>query len=419
MAESRQPRNVVSSKRGGGNASAAVEVFLVFLRLGCVAFGGPPAHIAVFYEEFVRRRKWLEDSAYTELVALCHFLPGPASSQVGMAIGFMRAGYAGFFASWIGFALPSATLMVLLALGVSQGWSDDDSWVHALRLAAAAIVTYAVWIMGRALWTSYYLAAMGVVSTAVMMWMPGAITQMAVIAVAAAVGAAFLRPATKESGGDLTGPRPRSGVPYLAALAVLLVALPVTARLTDSIQIDVVDSFLRTGSLVFGGAHVVLPLLLNEVVAPGWVTEEVFLIGYGAAQALPGPLFTISGYLGASVNAFPHGLVGGVVAMIAIYTPSFLLVLGLLPYWDKLRDRVRIRAALSGVGAAVVGLLIAVLYNPLLKGGVHSLVDGVWVIVALAALFLRCPPWLVVALSVLAAEIFRGGALLNSLGFTF
>lgn len=408
------PRVVAQHERGG--AAAAVELFLVFLRLGCMTFGGPPAHIAAFYEELVRRRKWLEDSTFTELVALCHFLPGPASSQVGLAIGFMRAGYAGFFAAWLGFTLPSAALMILLALGVSQGWGEDDSWVHALRLAAAAIVTYAVWIMGRTLWTSYRLAAMGLVSAAVMLWMPGAITQMAVIAVAAIVGAAVLRTAETDRKGSLAETRPRTGIPYLVALGLLLVVLPVAARLTDSVPLDIVDSFLRTGALVFGGAHVVLPLLLGEVVAPGWVSEEVFLVGYGAAQALPGPLFTISAYLGASVDAFPHGVIGGIVALIAIYIPSFLLVLGILPYWNKLRSHKRVRAALSAVGAAVVGLLLAVLYDPLLKGGVHSLLDGVWVVVALGMLFLRCPPWLVVVLSVVAAEVLWGGPLLGMIG---
>lgn len=387
-----------------GRARAALELFLVFLRLGCTSFGGPPAHVAAFYEEFVRRRKWLDESAFTDLVALCHFLPGPASSQVGMAIGLMRAGHAGFAAAWLGFVLPSATLMILLALGVGMGWSDGGDWVRALQLAAAGIVAFAVWTMGRALWTDPPRIAMGLASAGALLWMPGAATQLLAIAVAAVAGAALLRTessnASSRKGGGL-----RSGVPYLAALGLLVALLPVAAGLAEWAPLEVVDSFLRTGSLVFGGAHVVLPLLLGEVVDPGWVSQEVFLVGYGAAQALPGPLFSISAYLGASIDAFPNGVVGGVAALVAIYVPSFLLVPGLLPYWGALRAHPRIRAALAGVGSAVVGLLLAALYDPLLKTGVHGILDGAWAATAVGLLFARCPPWLVVVLSLAAAAL--------------
>ena len=402
-------------------ALSAARVLGVFLRLGLTSFGGPAAHLAIFHDEFVTRRRWLDEAAYADLVALCQFLPGPASSQAGLAIGYLRAGYPGAAMAWLGFTAPSAAIMTLLAYGFAFGGSGEAAWLHALKLVAVAVVAQAAWTMGRSLWTDRRRTAIGFVSAIVLLAFPLPAMQLAVIAAAAAAGWRLVDART------VAGSPPRSamaaptgrasrrtGAILLAVFAMLILGLPLAAGVSDLPGVAVFDSFFRAGALVFGGGHVVLPLLEAEVVAPGWVGRDEFLAGYGAAQALPGPLFTIAAFLGAHIPSFESPLTGALVALLAIFAPSFLLVPGLLPYWSGLRGRPGARAALAGVNAAVVGLLLAALYDPVFTGSVHGAADFAWVLGAFALLFLlRWPPWLVVVLAAAAAEaVHRASGLL-------
>ena len=401
---------------------SAARVLGVFLRLGLTSFGGPTAHLAIFHDEFVTRRRWLDAGAYADLVALCQFLPGPASSQAGLAIGYLRAGYAGAAMAWLGFTAPSALIMTLFAYGFTLGWSAEAAWLHALKLVAVAVVAQAAWTMGRSLWTDGRRSAIGIVAAIMLLVFPAPAVQLAVIAAGALAGrwllAADPSPRGAPVGTDSSfaegGVHRRGGAVLLAAFAVLLVALPLAATVSATPSVAVFDSFFRAGALVFGGGHVVLPLLEAEVVAPGWVGADEFLAGYGAAQALPGPLFTIAAFLGAHVPFFESPATGALVALVAIFAPSFLLVPGLLPYWGALRERPGARAALAGVNAAVVGLLLAALYDPVFTGSVGGATDFAWVLGAFGLLFvLRWPPWLVVLVAAVAAEaVHRGAGLL-------
>ena len=466
----------------------AARVFTVFLRLGLTSFGGPTAHLAFFHDEFVRRRRWLDEAAYADLVALCQFLPGPASSQAGLAIGYLRAGYRGAAMAWLGFTAPSAILMALFAWGLALGWGGEAAWLDALKLVAVAVVAQAVRTMGQSLWTDRRRAAIGVAAAIILLLAPLPAMQLAVIAAGAVAGrwllarknhrlptaaanplavtgrtpssrfdvvsttpSASLGPcgplprhlgALAKKVGDLFGlkaapvtdasfpaagaspsvpgaspsaagaprlgarsPGRRAGALLVGAFAVSVVALPFAAAVTERPGLAVFDAFYRAGALVFGGGHVVLPLLEAEVVAPGWVGRDEFLAGYGAAQALPGPLFTIAAFLGAHLPFFESRLTGALVALVAIFAPSFLLVPGLLPFWSGLRSRRGARSALAGVNAAVVGLLLAALYDPVFTSSVRGAADFAWVLGAFGLLFvLRWPPWLVVASAAVAAE---------------
>ena len=392
----------------------AARIFGVFLRLGLTAFGGPMAHLALFHEEFVKRRRWLDEAAFADLVALCQFLPGPASSQTGLAIGYLRAGRRGAAMAWLGFTAPSAAVMTLLAYGFALGGSGEaPAWLHALKLVAVAVVAQAAWTMGRGLWTDGRRTAIGMASAVVLLLLPVPAVQLAVIGAGAAAGRWWIT-AGPSTGAAASGPGPacaggrgarRAGALLLAAFAASLVVLPAAAEFSGLPALAVFDSFYRAGALVFGGGHVVLPLLQAEVVAPGWVEDDVFLAGYGAAQALPGPLFTIAAFLGANVPVFPNPVTGALVALAAIFAPSFLLVPGLLPFWSRLRERSGVRSALAGVNAAVVGLLLAALYDPVFTGSVRNAADLAWVLGAFGLLFhLRWPPWLVVGLAAAGAE---------------
>lgn len=407
---------------------SAARVFGVFLRLGLTSFGGPTAHLAIFHGEFVTRRRWLDEAAYADLVALCQFLPGPASSQTGLAIGYLRAGYAGAAMAWLGFTAPSAVLMTLFAFGFAFGGNGEAAWLHALKLVAVAVVAQAVWTMGRSLWTDRRRTALGLASAVVLLLFPIPAMQLAVIAAGALAGWRLLEmeAAPKSAGGPpgvgigagaeaggkagiasrhfSRGER-RAGALLLGGFGASVVALPLAAAAFALPGLAVFDAFYRAGALVFGGGHVVLPLLEAEVVAPGWVPDDTFLAGYGAAQALPGPLFAIAAFLGAHLPFFESPLTGALVALLAIFAPSFLLVPGLLPFWSGLRRRRGARAALAGVNAAVVGLLLAALYDPLFTGSVRGAADFAWVLGAFALLFLlRWPPWLVVVVAAVAAE---------------
>ncbi len=383
------------------------EVLLAATRLGLTSFGGPIAHIGYFRDEYVVRRRWLDEESFAELVALCQFLPGPASSQLGMAVGYRRAGIAGSFAAWFGFTLPSAVALVLFAYGVREFGGEADGWLHGLKVAAVAVVALALWGMGRTLAPDKPRAAIAVLAAIVMLAADGVAAQLAVIAGGAALGLAFLRPPERATGaadGKRTGAR--IGAAALIAFFVLLIALPVASRLTGDTLIAVADSFYRTGSLVFGGGHVVLPLLEAEVVPPGWVTQDEFIAGYGAAQPVPGPLFTFSAYLGASMDILTPRWLSGLLALVAIFAPSFFLVAGVLPFWDRLRGAARARRALMGVNAAVVGLLLAALYDPVWTGAIKAPEDFALAVAAFALLaFWKAPPWLVVILSAAAGAL--------------
>ena len=387
-------------------------VFLIFLRLGLTSFGGPVAHLGYFRDEFVVRRHWLSERSYADLVALCQFLPGPASSQVGMALGLSRAGYAGALAAWLGFTLPSAIALILFALGIaSYGDAMPAGVLHGLKVVAVAVVAQAVWGMARTLCPDAPRLSIMVAATCCVLLVPSAWGQVGVIIAAALIGLVAFRPQPGTAHEPLPiSIRRRTGLLWLALFCALLLGLPLLASLFPSPLLTMVDAFYRAGSLVFGGGHVVLPLLQAEVVPTGWVDGDAFLAGYGAAQAVPGPLFTFAAFLGASMNQAPGGWLGGLVALLAIFLPSFLLVLGALPFWEQLRRNRRTQAALMGVNAAVVGLLLAALYQPVWTSAIHRPEDFGLALVALTALlFWKLPPWLVV----LGSGVL--GALLSSL----
>ncbi len=385
------------------------SIFTIFLRLGLTSFGGPVAHLGYFREEFVARRQWLSERDYADLVALCQFLPGPASSQVGMALGLGRGGYTGALAAWLGFTLPSAILLILFALGITH-YSDvlPPGALHGLKVVAVAVVAQAVWGMARHLCPDVpRISIMAAAACAVLLF-SSTWTQVGVIIGAGALGLWLFDTAVFNSASDSTlhssAVHPtstrrhrRTGALWLSIFAVLLIALPIIAHAFSSHTLAIIDAFYRAGSLVFGGGHVVLPLLQAEVVPTDWVNEDAFLAGYGAAQAVPGPLFTFAAFLGASMQGFSSGWLGGIIAVVAIFLPSFLLIAGALPYWDVWRGNYRVQAALTGVNAGVVGLLLAALYDPVWTSAIYSVQDFALALVALIALvFWKLPPWLVV-----------------------
>lgn len=385
--------------------ASAWRVFLIFLRLGLTSFGGPVAHLGYFREEFVARRGWLTEDAYADLVALCQFLPGPASSQVGLALGLRQAGWGGALAAWLGFTLPSALVMALLGLGLVAGQGLVPAGVlHGLKVAAVAVVAQAVWGMARSLCRGPARLLLMVLACALALLWPGVVGQVGAMLVAALAGLglggrAGAMPAPPSQGGLAAGVRPRTGALLLAAFAALLVLLPLAARAWPQGWLVLADAFYRAGALVFGGGHVVLPLLQAEVVATGWVATDDFLAGYGLAQAVPGPLFTFAAFLGAAAGHGAGGWLGAAVCLVAIFVPAFLLVAGALPFWDRLRHNARARAALAGVNAAVVGLLLAALYHPVWTSAIHAPADLALALAAFAALvWARVPPWLVVPL---------------------
>ncbi len=392
------------------SAGTTREVFVTFLRLGLTSFGGPVAHLGYFRDAFVVRRRWLGDRAYADLVALCQFLPGPASSQVGMAIGLRRAGIRGLLAAWAGFTLPSAVLLVAFAYGVTAlGGDAGAGWIGGLKAAAVAVVAQAVLGMTRTLApdarraTIAGAAAIGTLLAPSVLGLPGAVSQVGVIVLAGIAGLFWLS-ATSDDGGDepFTVPvRRGAAVACLVVFGLLLVTLPLLAAATGDGVARLVDVFYRAGSLVFGGGHVVLPLLQAETVPSGLVGHDQFLAGYGAAQAVPGPLFTFAAYLGAVTTSGPTGLAGATIALLAIFAPSALLIVGALPFWERLRRAPRARRALAGVNAGVVGLLAAALYDPVFTQGIlaagNPLVALSLAIAAFVALAKwSAPPWAVV-----------------------
>lgn len=390
----------------GYRKGSAGEVLLAATKLGLTSFGGPVAHIGYFREEYVVRRKWLDDNSYADLVALCQFLPGPASSQVGISLGIIRAGLPGGVAAWIGFTLPSALMMIAFAYGMQLFGAENAGWLHGLKVAAVAVVAQALWGMGRTLAADRERATIAILSAIAVIAWPGAFVQMSVIGVAGLVGWIVFRGIEPDAGFALKVPISRRVATIsLVIFVIMLIGLPVVRQLNSDHTLEVFDSFFRVGSMVFGGGHVVLPLLEKEVVPSGWVSSQDFVAGYGAAQAVPGPLFTFSAYLGAIMGQEPNGWLGGVIALAAIFLPSFLLIIGTLPFWDTLRSQGPFQAAMRGVNASVVGLLLAALYNPVWTSAIHSAADFGLAIAAFGLLALwKAPPWLVVLFAALGGE---------------
>jgi chromate transporter len=405
-------RRKKSASSSSDTRGTAFEVLAAFFKLGLTSFGGPVAHIGYFRSEFVERRRWLDERNFADLVALCQFLPGPASTQFGISLGLLRAGYAGALAAWIGFTLPSALAMVLFAYGVVEfGDALGSGWLQGLKVAAVAVVAQAVLGMMQTLAPDRERATLAVLAAALVLAVPTAAGQILAIILGGIVGFALFRGGPAGNNGELPVQVSRGvAIGSLAVFFGLLVALPFIANASGNQAVVYFDAFYRVGSLVFGGGHVVLPLLQAEVVVPGWVSDDAFLAGYGAAQAIPGPLFTFAGYLGVVVGPEPNGLRGAVICLLAIFLPSFLLIFGALPFWQELRKRPDAQAALRGVNASVVGLLIAALYNPIWTSGVRS--SGDFALAAAAFLLLyvwKAPPWLLVLLCAL------GGAVLAKL----
>lgn len=394
------------SRAGRGSLA---EVVAAFLKLGLISFGGPIAHLGYFHSEFVNRRRWISDAAYADLVALCQFLPGPASTQVVFALGMRRAGFAGALAASLCFLLPSAALMIAFGYGVTTfAGLEHAGWVHGLKLAAVAVVAQAVWGMWQKLCPDRPRVTICLAAAALLIVAPGAWTQVGTIAAGALAGWAIFRrgaqpPPTED---HETARGHKAAVAALVVFGVLLFLPSILAKSTGSRDIAVFDSFYRSGSLVFGGGHVVLPLLRAEVVPPGWVTDDAFLAGYGAAQAVPGPLFTFAGYLGTVTYAGRTAWLGGVWCLLAIFLPAWLLIGGALPFWHQLRAKAWAQASLRGANAAVVGVLLAALYSPVITEGVRGPRDVAVALLGFAMLqFWRVPPLLVVIACATAGEL--------------
>ena len=375
-------------------------ILLIFLRLGVTSFGGPIAHIGYFRDEFVTRRRWLSESAYADLVALGQFMPGPASSQVGFALGVMRGGIAGGAAAWLGFTLPSALVMLLAAYGVDLAAGGVGAGiVHGLKLVAVAVVAQAVWGMANSLCPDRTRATIAVAATLALLLVPSAVTQIAVILAGAALGMTLCRDGAAASEARLGFDVPHGlAIAALVKFAVLLIGLPLLVAATGVHAIALAEASYRAGALVFGGGHVVLPLLERSFVATGWISASDFLAGYGVAQAVPGPLFTFAAFLGAAQGIAPTGVLGAAIALVFVFAPGLLLMYGMLPYWDSFRQRPGAQALLRGVNAAVVGILLAALYDPIFTAAVLRPVDFAIALAGFTALVLwKVPVWIVVA----------------------
>jgi len=388
--------------------ASLLEILWVTTRLGLTSFGGPIAHLGYFHEEYVKRRKWIDEQSYAELVALCQSLPGPTSSMVGAAIGLVRAGLLGGLLAWLGFTLPSALALVTFANGITVfGAASGAGWLHGLKVVAVAVVAQAVWGMARTLCPDRERATLAILTAIVALAWPTALGQVLPIIVAGLIGWRLFPPANTPPALHIRVPISRwVGMASWVLFFGLLLALPLVRQVVTNQAIAVFDGFFRSGALVFGGGHVVLPLLQAEVVAPGWVTNEQFVAGYGAAQAVPGPLFTFAAYLGFVMQPQPNGLAGAALALIAIFLPGILMTVGALPFWELLRTRGSFQSALRGVNAAVVGLLLAAFYRPVWTSAIYKPTDFGLAILAFGLLaFWKLPPWLVVVLTAVGGEV--------------
>ncbi|MCP3763556.1 chromate transporter [Domibacillus sp. A3M-37] len=387
------------------NFSTLMEIFLVSTRLGFTSFGGPVAHLGYFHEEYVRRRKWMDEKSYADLVALCQFLPGPASSQVGIGIGVMRGGVLGGILAFLGFTMPSMIALIVFALVLQEVDIADAGWIHGLKIVAVAVVAHAILGMAGKLAPDLKRKAIVLAGLGIVLLWQTAFTQIGVIVIAGLIGFLLYKDHKTDSVPSFSFPLSRTfGVMCLSLFFGLLVLLPILREATSLNWVALCDSFYRSGALVFGGGHVVLPLLEREFVSAGWLTAEQFLAGYGAAQAVPGPLFTFAAYIGAVIN----GWQGGLLATFAVFLPAFLLILGALPFWDTLRRNPNIQGALMGVNAAVVGILIAAFYTPIWTSTIVDAIDFVFAAILFSMLvYWKLPPWVVVIVGAL------GGALIS------
>ena len=389
------------------------EVFVAFLKLGLTSFGGPIAHLGYFRDELVVRRRWLDEAAYVELVALCQFLPGPASSQVGFALGLQRAGWGGALAAWMAFTLPSALLMLLFALGAaSLGGPLGSGLINGLKIVAVAIVAHAVWGMARTLCPDRERIAIALGAVWLVAFLTGSVGQLGAIVLGGIAGTLLFRTIQPSPAAPVFFPlSPRVGFIAGGAFVALLVLLPLFTFIAGSGgSLALFDAFYRAGALVFGGGHVVLPLLETEVVHTGRIGADEFLAGYGAAQALPGPLFTFAAYLGALADMAPGAIVGAIIALVAIFVPGLLILIALLPFWNRLRNAPRMQAALRGTNAAVVGILAAALYDPVFTSAVASPAHFALALAGFIALSMwKMPPWAVVVLCALAGPLLPTG----------
>lgn len=397
-------QKIINTEKSKGSL---LEILMVSTKLGLTSFGGPIAHLGYFHEEYIRRRKWMDEKSYAELVALCQFLPGPASSQVGIGIGVMRAGVLGGIVSFLGFTLPSVVALMIFAL-ILQGYEVVDAgWIHGLKVVAVAIVAHAILGMAQKLTPDLKRKVIALVALVGTLLWQSAYTQVIIILFSAIIGYLIYKEQSEKEDTSIHFPISRRfGVICLMLFFALLLLLPVLRETTSLHWIALFDSFYRSGSLVFGGGHVVLPLLEREFVPTGWLSEEAFLAGYGATQAVPGPLFTFAAYLGTVMK----GWLGGIIATVAIFLPAFLLILGTLPFWDKLRSNPKINGALMGVNAAVVGILISAFYQPIWTSSILGPIDFAFAAILFSMLvYWKLPPWVIVLTGAI------GGALLSNL----
>lgn len=384
-----------------------INLFLTFLKLGLTSFGGPIAHLSYFHEEFVKKKKWIDTHAFADLVALCQFLPGPASSQVGMAIGLSRGGLLGAIVAWAGFTIPSALILVLFGLGITQlNFSAHENLFHGLKVVAVSVVAQALYAMGKKLCPDKERLTIAVISCVVLLFFSSAIIQVLVLALSGIFGAYFFKGARELPHTPMqSGLSKKTGAVFLIAFFTILFLLPLLRSLFPDQTLKLFDSFFRAGSLVFGGGHVVLPLLQSEVVPTGWVSNDLFMAGYGLAQAIPGPLFTFSAYLGAVANISPNGWIGGGISLLAAFLPSFLLIVGVVPFWETLRRFPKIRQSMLGINASVVGILLAALYQPVFTSAVFSAKDFALVVIGFLLLEnWKLPSWIVVLFSVMVSS---------------
>jgi len=387
-----------------------IEIFLTFLSLGLSSFGGPVAHLSFFYKDLVIRRKWLDSQLFSELIALCQFLPGPSSSQVGLSIGFIKGGFSGALAAWLGFTTPSAIILILFGYGYSV-YSDVIPFgvIHGLKIFAVAIVAQAIWTMGLTFCKDVKCILITVAVGFLIILSPTPLFQFFAIILSGVIGAfVFTVSAKNEISNFKYLIKIRFALVLLACFFIFLFLFPILVNVSDNPFLSVIDSFYRAGSLVFGGGHVVLPLLQAEIVSTGFVSNEAFLAGYGAAQAMPGPLFTFAAYLGTVSDSYPNGLFGGLIALLAIYLPSFFLVIGVLPFWHKLRKIMIFRKAIIGINAAVVGILIAAFISPVATNGILSLHDFIAAFVLFVLIhFSKAPIWTLVIMASIECWIFN------------
>jgi len=405
-----RPERASLSAEAPGKGTAG-EVFRVFLKLGLTSFGGPIAHLGYYRDELVVRRQWLDETAYADLVALCQFLPGPASSQVGFSLGILRGnGLLGGLAAWFAFTMPSALILFAFAMGAAAFTGPlAEGFLHGLKLVAVAVVAQAIWGMARSLTPDRPRAGIALAAIAIVVFFAGSLAQIAAIALGACAGLWLCRGDAAPVSGQLNFPVTRlGGGVALALFAALLLVSPLLTAATGSHGLALFDAFYRAGALVFGGGHVVLPLLQAQVVSPGWVGNEAFLAGYGLAQAVPGPLFTFAAYLGAVMNSPPNGVAGAAIALVALLLPGMLLVYGMLPFWDAMRTGPVAQAAMRGTNAAVVGILGAALYNPVWTSAVVTPRDFALALAGFLLLVVwKMPPWIVVVLLAGAGTLSR------------